>query len=91
MQYSAVSPPVRPGIKEQVLRAKGPDGGSRRCQGLHLNPRCVPSYRVPEHNPHRDIGSLGQGSEGHVDTNQGRTTYIWDKLMREKTSGLAVV
>lgn len=80
-----------PGIKEQVLKAKGPDGGSRRCQGLYLNPRCVPSYCVPEHNPHRDTGSLGQGSEGHLDTNQGRTSYIWNKLMREKTSGLAVV
>lgn len=79
-----------PGIKEQVLRAKGPDGGPRRCQGLHLNPRCVPNYCVPEHNPHRDTGSLGQGSEGHLDTNQGRTSYIWDRLMREKTSGLSV-
>lgn len=80
-----------PGIKEQVLRAKWPDGGPRRCQGLHLNPRCVPRYCVPEHNPHGDTGSLGQGSEGHLDTNQGRTSYIWVKLMREKTSGLSVV
>lgn len=77
-----------PGIQEQVLRVKGPDGGPRRCQGLHLNPCCVPSlghsYRVPEHNPHRDTGSLGQSSEGHLDTNQGKTSYIWNKLMRER-------